>query len=485
MIESPLLKNLCGYIDGVWVRADSGEDMRVTNPATRELIAQVPRMGADETTRAVDAAERSLSRPASIPQRRKWLAKIADLLVEHRRELGRIITLENGKPWREGEGEVDYSVGFFRFCAKHATKLRPRKLNEQPRGHEWTVHHRPAGVAGLISPWNFPLALIAKKLAAAIAADCPCVMKPAEQTPLSTIALMTLLDRAGMPAGKVNLVMGDPAEIGDVLCTHPAVRCISFTGSTEVGKLLSRNVADHVKRLALELGGNAPYIVFDDADLEMAADHLIQNKFRASGQTCVCTNRVCVQRPIVDVFTSMVAERVARLRVGDGMDADTDIGPLLDAAGFEKARRHVEDAVERGGRCVVGGSPSEPEGGKGFFFPPTVIQGVCTDALCAREETFGPVLPIFEFDDEKEVIERANATEFGLAAYVFTRDAARAKRVVSRLRFGHVGCNTGTGPTSEAPFGGMKQSGFGREGGLEGLMEFVETQTQATSIAVS
>lgn len=481
MIESPLLKNLCGYIDGAWAHAESGEEMQVINPATREILAHVPRMGRTEATCAVEAAKRTLQKPIGIAQRRKWLTQIADALVENRKELGRIITLENGKPLREGEGEVDYSVGFFRFCAQHVTKLRSRKLRERPRDHEWTVHYRPAGVAGLISPWNFPLALMAKKLAAALAADSPSVMKPAEQTPLSLIALMTLLEKLELPAGKVNLVMGRAAEIGDVMCKHPAVRSISFTGSTEIGKLLSRNTADHVKRLALELGGNAPYIVFDDADQDLAADHLIQNKFRASGQTCVCTNRVYVQRSIADAFTARVVERVKQLHVGDGIDADTDIGPLIDQAGFEKAKHHVEDAIQRGASCAVGGVPAAPAHGKGFFFPPTVVRGVCSDALCVREETFGPVVPIIEFDDEKGVVASANGTEYGLAAYVFCKNEPRAKRVISQLQFGHVGHNSGTGPTPEAPFGGMKQSGFGREGGLEGLMEFVETQTVASS----
>ena len=479
MISSPLLPNMSGYINGAWCAADSGARMPVVNPATRETLAEVPQMGRAEAVRAVESAVRALSKPAGIPKRRKWLNQIADLLVENRREFGRIITLENGKPLKEGMGEVDYAAGFFRYCAQHATKLRSRKLKEQPRGHEWTVHYRPAGVAGLISPWNFPLALIAKKLAAALAADCPSVIKPAGQTPLSTIALMTLLEKLDLPAGKVNLVIGKAGEIGGVLCEHPAVRAISFTGSTEVGKVLSRNVADHVKRLALELGGNAPFIVFEDADLDLAADHLILNKFRASGQTCVCTNRVYVQKSIADAFTQKVVERVGRLKVGDGMAEDTDIGPLIDRAGFDKVRQHVEDAVAKGARCVAGGSPPEPGDHRGYYFPPTVLRGVRGDSMCVREETFGPVVPIIEFNNEKEAVERANSTEYGLAAYLFTQDERRAKRLIGNLQFGHVGHNSGTGPTPEAPFGGMKQSGYGREGGLEGLMEFVEPQTQA------
>lgn len=482
MIRSDLLQNIGGYIDGRWSPADSGAQSPVVNPATRELLANVPQMGRDETLRAVEAAEQSLCKPTSINKRRQWLAHIADLLVKHRDELGRIVTLENGKPLKEGKGEVDYAAGFFRYCAQHVTKLRSRKLKEQPRSHQWTVHYRPAGVAGLITPWNFPLAMIAKKLPAAIAADCPCVIKPAGQTPLSTIALVALIEEAGLPAGRINLVMGKAAEIGGVLCEHPSVRSISFTGSTEVGKTLARNVANHVKRLALELGGNAPFVVFDDADLELAADHLIQNKFRASGQTCVCTNRVYVQRGVADAFTSKLVERANRLKVGDGMLEDTDIGPLIDKAGFDKVRQHVEDALAQGARCVAGGMPPTPPENQGYFFPPTVMRNVGENSRCVIEETFGPLVPIIEFDKESDAITRANGTEYGLAAYVFTRDERRARRVIASLQFGHVGHNSGTGPTPEAPFGGMKQSGFGREGGIEGLMEFVEPQTEASAI---
>jgi succinate-semialdehyde dehydrogenase/glutarate-semialdehyde dehydrogenase len=480
MIESPLLVNLLGYIDGHWRQADSGNRMPVINPASRELLAEVPHMGRDETTRAVEAAERALHLPATISRRRDWLTGVADKLVEQRDELARIITLENGKPINESRGEVNYSVGFFRFYARHVTRLRSRTLKEQPREHQWTIHYKPSGVAGLITPWNFPLAMIVKKLSASMAADCPCVIKPAEQTPLSTIALLTLLEQVGVPPGKVNLVMGAPSEIGGVLCEHPEVRSISFTGSTEIGKLLSLRAANHIKRLALELGGNAPFIVFEDADLDLAVDHLMQNKFRAAGQTCVCTNRVYVQRGVAEAFTKSVAQRVAQLKSGDGMLENTDIGPLIDRAAFDKVKAHVDDAMVRGARCVTGGPPHGPIHDGGFFFPPTVLRGVCEQARCVREETFGPVVPILEFDHEDDVIARANGTEYGLAAYLFTRNDRRARRVVAALRFGHVGRNSGTGPTPEAPFGGMKHSGFGREGGWEGLMEFVEPQTEAT-----
>lgn len=479
MIDTPLLKNILGYINGEWRAADSGCQMPVINPATGELIAEAPRMGRPETVRAVETALAALQKPASINLRRKWLNAIADMLIEHREVLGRIITLENGKPIKEGRGEVDYAAGFFRYCAQHVTKLRSRKLKEQPRGHAWTVHFRPAGVVALITPWNFPLAMLAKKLPAAIAADCPCVIKPASQTPLSTIALVAIAEKAGVPAGRINLVMGSASEIGGVFCEHPAVRCISFTGSTEIGKVLAKQSAGHVKRMALELGGNAPFIVFEDADLDLAADQLIQNKFRAGGQTCVCTNRVYVQRAVADAFAERVVERVGRLKVGDGMDEGTDIGPLIDIPGFEKVRAHVEDAVAKGAQVIAGGAPSRPRDGAGCFFPPTVLRHVSEGSRCVMEETFGPVVPILEFETESDVVRQANGTEYGLAAYLFTKDDRRARRMIAALQFGHVGHNSGTGPTPEAPFGGMKQSGYGREGGLEGLMEFVELQTEA------
>ncbi len=477
MIDSPLLKHVQGYINGRWVGAQSGQTLAVINPATGETLSPVPLMGQAETRHAVEAAQASRIQPASIEQRKQWLNQIADLHIEHQKELGRIITLENGKPWKEAQAEAAYAAGFYRYCAAHIEKLKPRRLQEQPKNHTWTVHHRPAGVVGLITPWNFPLAMIAKKLSAALAADCPSVIKPAEKTPLSMIALFSLIDQIGLPAGKVNLVMGHADQIGQVLCEHPAVRVISFTGSTRVGKLLIAATAPHIKKLSLELGGNAPFIVFDDADFDHAADHLIQNKFRGAGQTCVCTNRVYVQQSAAEAFTKKVVSRVKTLKVGNGMEEGVGIGPLIDRGAFDKVKGYVDGALSRGATRVAGQAPAAPQGG--CFFPPTVLRGVTDEMPCTREEIFGPVVPIIEFDEEKDIIQRANATEYGLAAYVFTADLKRADRVVGMLQFGHVGLNTGTGPTPEAPFGGMKQSGFGREGGHEGLFEFTESQTIA------
>ena len=348
LLDSPLLKNLGGYIDGKWSQADSGKTMPVINPATSETIAIVPVMGRAETVRAVEAAARSLASPTSIEQRRVWLSQLADLITEHRQELGRIVTHEHGKPWKEAQGEAEYAASFFRFYSTCIDHLKPRQLPDRPRGHSWTVHYRPAGVAALVTPWNFPLAMLAKKFSAALAADCGCVIKPSSKTPLSMIALFTLMEQLKLPAGKANLVLGPAGEISDVLCEHPAVRVISFTGSTPVGKKLMAATAPHLKRLSLELGGNAPFIVFDDADIDKAVEHLMANKFRGAGQTCVCANRVYVQAAIADAFAEKLAARASGLNVGNGMDEGTDMGPLIDRNAFEKVKRHVDDAIARG-----------------------------------------------------------------------------------------------------------------------------------------
>jgi len=477
-IESPLLTKIKGYVNGRWVEADSGERFPVSNPATRERLAQVPAMGARETARAIEAAASSLGRPAPITQRRAWLQRIADVLADERREIGRILTLEHGKPWPEAQGEVDYAAGFFRFCAANVERLSPYTLTEHPRGCSWTVHYRPAGVVGLITPWNFPIGMIAKKLSSALAADCACVVKPSAKTPLTMIALFSLIhERLDLPRGKVNLVTGPAQPIADELLRNPAVRALSFTGSTEVGKELIRKSAEGVKRLTLELGGNAPFLVFSDADLDQAVEQLVANKLRGSGQTCVCSNRILVERPVATAFSERLARRLSRLRVGNGMDSGVDMGPLVDRHAYEKVRLHLTDALAKGAILVAGADPGEWSEAKGTFFAPAVVRGVRPAMLATREETFGPLIPIMELDNEAEAIHIANDTEQGLAAYVFTADEDRAERVIAALQFAHVGHNTATGPTAEAPFGGMKQSGFGREGGREGLFEFVEPQT--------
>ncbi len=477
MLQSPLLKLTDGYINGHWCAADSASTMPVINPATGETIAMVPVMGRSETTRAVEAAVRALTTPTAIELRSRWLRDLADLITQHRAELGRIITHEHGKPLAEAQGEADYAASFFRYYSGCVDHLQPKQLPERPRDHVWTVYYRPAGVAALITPWNFPLAMLAKKFSAALAADCCCVIKPSSKTPLSMVALFSLIEQIGLPAGKANLVLGPAGEISDVLCEHPAVRVISFTGSTAVGKKLIADTAPHVKRLALELGGNAPFIVFGDADVDRAVDQLMANKFRGAGQTCVCANRVYVQKSIADLFSAKLAARVSALKVGNGMEDGITMGPLIDRKAYDKVKRHVDDAIARGARRLAGVAPIEPKSNEGNFFPPTVLRGVTAEMECVNDETFGPGAAIIEFDSEEEVIDAANRTEYGLAAYIFTGDENCAARVIPRLNFGHVGHNTGSGPTAEAPFGGMKHSGFGREGGLEGLNDFIETQT--------
>ncbi len=475
MIESPLLPTLGGYINGQWVMADSGKTLAVTNPVDNGHLADVASMDAAETERAIAAAESALATPADRETRRGWLNAIAESLTNHREEIGRILCAEHGKPLAEAQGEADYAAGFFRYAAEHIDALAPRTLDEQPRGCRWTVHHRPAGVVGLVTPWNFPIGMIAKKLSAAIAADCASVIKPSSKTPLTMIALFTLLEReVGLPAGKANLVMGSAGPITQALFDAPAVRVISFTGSTEVGRELIQQSAPGIKRLALELGGNAPYIIFADADLDYAADQLIGNKFRGGGQTCVCANRIFVHQSVAAAFADKLADRVQSLTVGDGMDPNTKLGPLIDEKAVAKVARHVEDALDKGAEKIYQGDAA---GLPGTFYPPTVLLGVPSHAACYREETFGPLVPIITFTDDDQVVALANDTDFGLACYVFTGDETRGQQIISRLHFGHAALNTGSGPTPEAPFGGMKQSGYGREGGLEGLFEFTEAQT--------
>jgi len=478
-MESKLLDKVGGFIGGQWITEVPGGSFDVINPATGVLLARLPNMGAAETVTAIVAAERSLRPDVPVPERRRWLETLHDRLLAVKEDFARIITCENGKPLKEAVVEVEYACGFFRFFAAQLHRLESEIVPGRMRNCEWTVHHRPAGVAGLIAPWNFPLAMMGKKVAAALASGCGAVIKPARQTPLSMIALCHLAEQVGVPAGRLNVVVGRAGPIGETLCTHPSVRIISFTGSTEIGEWLATKSAPRLKRLTLELGGNAPFIVFEDANLQVAADALMANKFRVAGQTCVCANRVLVQESVAPAFTALVAERVSKLRVGDGLDPASDLGPLIDGAQYEKVAAHVRDALQRGARRIVGSDPAPLVHDWGAFFPPTVLTGVTRDMLVCREETFGPVIAIATFASEAEAVATANETCYGLAAYAFSQDAARLNRLAAQLQFGHIGFNTGAGPTPEAPFGGFKRSGFGREGGLAGLLEFCESQVVA------
>ena len=478
-MNSTLLPTLAGYWDGAFRPVDTLPTFDVLDPATTGTLATLPTYGAAHTSLAVDAAVRALAEPPSLEQRRAWLLAIERGLLDNLTELARIITAENGKPLAEAQGEVRYSAGFFADAATHLPHLESRDLPITAKQHRWRLHHRPAGVAGLITPWNFPLGMLAKKLSGAIAAGCPSVIKPSELTPLTCIAWFTLLHELGLPRGFVNLVFGDAPAIGQVLCERMEVRVISFTGSTAVGRLLATQSAPTLKRMSLELGGNAPFVVFNDADLEHAVEHLMANKFRNAGQTCVCANRILVQDGAYDAFVRLASARVQGLVVGPGSQESTDVGPLIDERARTKVASLVADALEQGAVAEVGGA-SAP--GAGAFFQPTVLTGVSASMRCSQEELFGPVVAIERFGTDEEGIVRANDTEYGLAAYVFSADAHRLERVAARLHFGHVGLNTSTGPTPEAPFGGMQQSGLGREGGLEGILEYVELQTCPTPV---
>ncbi|MEX0774773.1 MAG: NAD-dependent succinate-semialdehyde dehydrogenase [Phycisphaeraceae bacterium] len=481
MLQSPLLQTPGGYINGKWITPrKGGKTLRVINPATGEHLATVADMTGDHATQAIDAADRAMSPASSLHNRQCWLEAIDESLRAHREELARILTLEMGKPIREARAEIDYAAGFFAHYAGEVFRLNAEELKARPKDCRWTIYHGPAGVAALITPWNFPLAMVAKKLAAGIGAGCGVVYKPARQTPLTVIALWHLLEALDLPPGLLNLVIGGSGPLGKVFCTHPAVRIVSMTGSTETGRKLMALAAPHIKKLALELGGNAPFIVFDDADLDHAADELMANKFRAGGQTCVCTNRVYAHQSVVREFTQKVALRMRQLKVGPGIEEDTDLGPLIDRAGWDKVARHVKDAMKHGAKRIVGDDPPRPRQDWGAFYPPTLLTGIKPDMVLCHEETFGPVVAIASFRDEAKVLAAANDTIHGLAAYFFTKDPDRATRVAAALRFGHVGLNTGAGPTPQAPFGGMKQSGLGREGGIEGLFEYTETQVVAS-----
>ena len=475
MLDSPLLRNVGGFVAGQWTGAESGRTISVCNPATGEPLANVPDMGRPETSAAIAAAAAALDQAPSLADRGQWLTAIAQAIADHKPELARIITLEQGKPLREAAEEVEYSAGFFTYCATQLSRLAPHRLGEPIRDLSWTIQFRPAGVVGLITPWNFPLAMLAKKLAPAIGAGCTIVAKPAEATPLTAIALWNLLERTGMPPGRANLVIGRPAAIGETLCTDPAVRVISFTGSTTVGKLLLQQAAPHVKRLTLELGGNAPFIVLDDSRRRCGRGRPHRQQIPLRGPNLRL--RQPDLRPAGDRRPVRRSRGRPRFKAPDRQRPFRGGGhraPDRPRGGGKgrstRARRH--DA-----RRKAPGRDRAVTAGSGSFYPPTVLVDTTAAMLLSQEETFGPVVAIRMFEHEDEAIALANGTPCGLAAYLFTRDAGRANRLMQRLVFGHIGWNTGMGQTPEAPFGGMKESGIGREGGLEGLLEFCEQQT--------
>jgi succinate-semialdehyde dehydrogenase/glutarate-semialdehyde dehydrogenase len=460
-------------IGGAWPH--TARTFPVTNPATGAQLAEVADGGAEETRAAIEAAAAAFPAWAATPApaRAAVLRRAAALMLEQQERLATILTLEQGKPLAEARGEIAYAASFLSWFAGEAERIYGMTIPASTPGKRLLLLRQPVGIAALITPWNFPSAMITRKLGPALAAGCTAIVKPAEQTPLSALELGRIFLDAGLPAGVLNIVTcRDPFPFAETIFADERVRKVSFTGSTEVGKLLIRQSADTVKRLSLELGGNAPFIVFADADLDSAVRGAIASKFRNAGQTCVCANRIFVERPIYERFAAAFAEQVATLRVGNGLDPATVIGPLIDAQARAKVERHVADALAGGAALLTGGPYAE--GRAGNFWTPTVLANVSAEMLVAREETFGPVAPLIPFDGEEEVLRQANATPFGLAAYCFTRDLGRAWRMAEGLEYGIVGINDPIPSTAQAPFGGYKQSGFGREGGPTGIQEYLE-----------
>jgi len=470
--DKKLFREAC-YIDGGWVPSKSGGTVQVDNPATGEIIGSVPKLGTVETREAIEAANRAF--PAwskkTGKERAIVLRKWFDLMMENQEDLARLMTLEQGKPLAESRGEVSYAASFLEWFGEEAKRIYGDTIPGHQADKRIVVIKQPIGVVACITPWNFPLAMITRKAGPAIAAGCTVVLKPAAQTPFSALALAVLAERAGVPKGVFNIVTGAAREIGGELTSNPIVKKLSFTGSTEIGKVLMAQCAGTIKKLSLELGGNAPFIVFDDADLDAAVEGAVASKYRNTGQTCVCTNRLLVQEPVYEAFAKKLAAAVEKLKPAFGLEAGATQGPLIDNAAVEKVESHIRDAQEKGAKILVGGH-RHSLGGR--FFEPTILTDVTPAMAVAREETFGPVAPLFHFKTEADAVALANDTEFGLAAYFYGRDIARVWRVAEALEYGIVGINTGIISTEVAPFGGVKESGLGREGSKYGIDDYVE-----------
>ncbi len=472
--DEKLFRQHC-YIDGEWVDAISRATIRVTNPANGEVLGTVPKMGAEETRRAIEAADRALPawRAKTAKERAQILRRWFDLLMANQEDLATLMTAEQGKPLTESKGEIAYAAAFIEWFGEEGKRVYGDTIPSHGADKRIVVIKEPIGVCAAITPWNFPAAMITRKCGPALAAGCTMVLKPATATPYSALALCELAERAGVPKGVFSCVTGGATEIGGEMTSNPTVRKLTFTGSTEIGKLLMEQCAGTVKKLSLELGGNAPFIVFDDADIEMAVKGAIASKYRNAGQTCVCANRILVQDGVYDAFTKRLAEAAGAMKVADGFEPGAVIGPLIDMKAVEKVEAHIGDALKKGAKIVIGGKRSALGGS---FFEPTVLTDVTTDMLITREETFGPVAPLYRFKNEAEAIRMANDTEFGLAAYFYSRDIGRIWRVAEALEYGIVGINEGIISTEIAPFGGMKESGIGREGSHYGIDEFLEVK---------
>jgi succinate-semialdehyde dehydrogenase/glutarate-semialdehyde dehydrogenase len=470
MSSSTPLLHTSSVINGRWEKSE--KTFQVTNPSSGEVIAEVADMDTTHITSAVRAADEAWKswRQTTAEHRSALLWDWFRAIKDHREELARIMTQESGKPLKESRGEVDYGASFVSWYAEEARRAYGETIPSPNAANRIVTLRQGVGVVAAITPWNFPLAMITRKVAPALAAGCTVVLRPASQTPLTALALARLAEEAGIPAGVFNVVAGtDSGGMGKELSSHPLVRKLTFTGSTEVGRILMEQAAGTIKKVSFELGGNAPFLVFDDADLDQAVEGAITAKFRNSGQTCVAANRFLVQDSIFDAFAEKLVTAVARLRTGDGMEEDVQVGPLINQHGLEKVEKHIEDALEKGARLLHGGNKKG-----GLFFEPTVLADVSSDALIAGEETFGPLIALFRFSDEEEAVRMANATEYGLAAYFFSQNIQRCWRISEQIESGMVGINTGLVSTAPAPFGGIKQSGIGREGSRHGMEEFME-----------
>ena len=459
-------------IGGEWVAADGGATIDVTDPASGDVIGTVPRMGRAETARAIDAAHEAFLhyRALTAAERQTMMMRLYDAMMDNQADLGELLTREMGKPLAEGRGEIAYGASFIKWFSEQGKRIEGDVIPSPWRDKRVMVRHEPVGVVGAITPWNFPNAMIGRKLGAALGAGCTMVAKPATATPFSALAIAALMEECGFPPGTLNVITGSASQIAAEMCENPKLRKITFTGSTEVGKKLASDAMAHMKKVSMELGGNAPFIVFDDADLDAAVAGAMASKYRNSGQTCVCANRLLVQAGVHDRFVERLAEAVSTMKVGPGYEEGVQQGPLIDAAAVEKVEEHIADMVEKGARVVTGGSRI---GNSGAFFQPTVIRDVTPEMRVSNEETFGPVAPVYRFETEEEAIAMANATQYGLAAYFYTRDLGRTFRVMEGLEYGIVGINEGIISTEVAPFGGVKDSGLGTEGSKYGLDDYL------------
>ena len=463
------------YVDGAWVDADNGQTIKVNNPATGEIIGSVPKMGAAETRRAIEAADKALPawRALTAKERANKLRRWFDLMIENQDDLARLMTIEQGKPLAEAKGEIAYAASFLEWFGEEAKRIYGDTIPGHQPDKRIIVIKQPIGVTAAITPWNFPSAMITRKAGPALAAGCTMVLKPASQTPYSALALAELAERAGIPKGVFSVVTGSAGEVGGELTSNPIVRKLTFTGSTEIGRQLMAECAKDIKKVSLELGGNAPFIVFDDADLDAAVEGALISKYRNNGQTCVCANRLYVQDGVYDAFVEKLKVAVAKLNIGNGLEQGVTTGPLIDSKAVAKVEEHIADAVSKGAKVLTGGKPHSLGG---TFFEPTILVDVPKSALVSKDETFGPLAPVFRFKDEAEVIAMSNDTEFGLASYFYARDLARVFRVAEQLEYGMVGINTGLISNEVAPFGGIKASGLGREGSKYGIEDYLEVK---------